>query len=109
MNTTKIDLLSGSLAPANRGIGNNLPCSDSGADTASDAVLHTDPGAVIGLAISYGIRGRVSREGVPPSVRENLRRLAQAGEPACAMVLDWLDDMLLADLEGTAKTPPLLR
>ena len=72
-----------------------------------EALSRTDPGALIGLAIRFGVMGRVSREGVPPMVREGLRYYAQMGELACAMILDWLDDLLLADLETVARTASL--
>lgn len=74
-----------------------------------DALPRTDPAVLIGLAIRFGVIGRVSRQGVPAAVREDLRHHAQAGEPACAMVLDWLDDLLLADIETAAKASPLPR
>lgn len=68
-----------------------------------------DPAVLIGLAIRFGVMGQVSRRGVPPAVREGLRRYADAGEPACAMVLDWLDGLLLADIEDAAKASRLPR
>ncbi|WP_189424462.1 hypothetical protein [Devosia pacifica] len=68
-----------------------------------DCPPHMDPAAMVALGIRFGIMGRVSRQGVPAPVREGLRHHARNGEPACALVLDWLDGLLLSDLEAVAR------
>lgn len=62
-----------------------------------------DPSSVIAEAIRLGIVGRVDRRGVPSSVREELKRRANEGETVCELVLEWLDDLLLIDLEAAEK------
>ncbi len=62
-----------------------------------------DPSRVIAQAIHFGIIGRVNRQGVPSSIREELKHRAKAGETACELVLEWLDDLLLIDLEAAEQ------
>lgn len=74
-----------------------------------DVLPRMDPAVLVGLAIRFGVMGRVSRQGVPPAVREGLRHYADSGEAACSMVLTWLDDLLLADIEEATKSSRLSR
>ncbi|WP_404401347.1 hypothetical protein [Pelagibacterium halotolerans] len=80
---------------------------DNPAQYPEDALL-ADPAPLIALAIRFGVMGRVRREGVPAPVRDGLRRHADAGEPACAMVLAWLDRLVCDDLEAASSPPARL-
>lgn len=61
-----------------------------------------DPAAIIALAVRMGLMGQVDRTGLPAALRDALRDLAQQGEPAALMVLDWLDRVLLSKLSSEA-------
>lgn len=68
--------------------------------------LVDDPAVLVCLAIRLGVAGRVRREGIPGALRERLRAHAKAGEPACALILDWLDRLLIEDLEAASGAGP---
>lgn len=70
--------------------------------------LADDPAVLVCLAIRLGVAGRVRREGIPGALRERLRAHAKAGEPACALILEWLDRLLIEDLEAATGTGPTL-
>ncbi|UYQ72487.1 hypothetical protein OF122_01470 [Pelagibacterium flavum] len=70
---------------------------------ASENSERDDTSDLIANAIRFGIIGRVNRQGVPATVRNGLRINATSGELACALVLEWLDDLLLADLEAAER------
>lgn len=61
-----------------------------------------DPAAIIAMAVRMGLMGQVDRTGLPAALRDALRDLANQGEPAAEMVLDWLDRVLLSKLSGDA-------
>jgi hypothetical protein len=50
-----------------------------------------DPATLIGLALSFALQGPLSTGDVPPLILERLTLHAKHGNPACRMVLDWLD------------------
>lgn len=59
-----------------------------------------DPAAIIGLAVRMGLMGQVDRTGLPSELRDALRNLAADGEPAAAVVLEWLDGVLLSKISN---------
>lgn len=61
-----------------------------------------DPAAIVGLAVRMGLMGQVDRTGLPAPLREALRDLADEGEPAAVMVLEWLDRVLLSKISSEA-------
>ncbi|WMT89351.1 hypothetical protein [Pelagibacterium sp. H642] len=61
-----------------------------------------DPAAIIAMAVRMGLMGQVDRTGLPAALRDALRDLAEQGEPAAEMVLDWLDRVLLSKLSSDA-------
>lgn len=65
----------------------------------------SDPAVVVALGIRFGLMGRSTGQGIPASVRDGLRHHASQGEPACQLVLGWLDDMLLAEIEALEVAP----
>jgi hypothetical protein len=50
-----------------------------------------DPATLIGLALSFARQGPLFDGAVPPLIRERLSTHASHGNPACRMVLNWLD------------------
>lgn len=62
-----------------------------------------DPAIVVAMAVRCGLMGRVSRQGIPEIVRNGLRHHASQGEPACQLVLDWLDGLILSDMETAER------
>lgn len=78
--------------------------SSSAGPLSSDHPGAMDPAVLIALAVRFGIMGRVCRQGVPANVREGLRHHASLGEPACTMVLGWLDDLVLSDLDAVTAS-----
>lgn len=67
----------------------------SGHDVAerSNAVLDAagDPATLIGLALAFARQGPLFTGDVPSLILERLTLHARHGNPACRMVLDWLD------------------
>tara|TARA_A100001391_G_scaffold145276_1_gene102882 strand:+ start:10670 stop:10996 length:327 start_codon:yes stop_codon:yes gene_type:complete len=62
-----------------------------------------DPAIVVATAVRCGVMGRVSRQGIPEVVRNGLRHHASQDEPACQLVLDWLDGLMLSDIEKAER------
>jgi hypothetical protein len=50
-----------------------------------------DPATLIGLALSFARQGPLFDGAVPPLILERLGTHARHGNPACRMVLDWID------------------
>jgi hypothetical protein len=50
-----------------------------------------DPATLIGLALAFARQGPFFAGGVPTLILERLTLHAKHGNPACRMVLDWLD------------------
>ena len=58
-----------------------------------------DPAIAVALGVRYGAMNVVEVTGVPVSVRDDLRRHANAGSAAAQMTLEWLDRQLLNAVE----------
>lgn len=104
-NRPSADVMDSSPAPASC----NLVChgsertKDAGKDSAFP--FAADPAVMVALGIRFGLIGRARRQGIPASVRDGLRHHASQGEPACQLVLGWLDDMVLAEIEALEVAP----
>jgi hypothetical protein len=56
-----------------------------------------DPARIIGIALAFARQGSSDTRAVPSVVLEPLRHLADSGDPACRLVLDYLERRVGAD------------
>lgn len=92
-----------------------LPHSQSGAANAG-RVPSDDTAVLIGLALSFVRQGSLLDGTVPEPLMVRLRASADHGNPACRLLLDWLQnrnrhfwDRSIADVPAAAQTPVALR
>lgn len=50
-----------------------------------------DPALIIGIALAFARQGSSDTRAIPSVVLEPLRHLADSGDPACRLVLDYLN------------------
>jgi hypothetical protein len=61
-----------------------------------------DPAATVGLVIHFARMSLANRCAIPPVLIELLAQQVEAGDAACIMVAEWLDDLGLAEVRPLA-------
>lgn len=50
-----------------------------------------DPALIVGLALACSRQGSSDTRAIPSVLLDRLRHLAESGDPACRLILDWLN------------------